>query len=277
MSGARVTHGGSELGRWEIASATPDPRLAWGVRGYVGVESRLTVKAERHLPSGEAAIVVNLGEPYEAVGPAGALKIGRAAVMGVHTQPFRTLGDGAKALVLIRLAPPTAQWLLGLPMSELADRWACLEDLEPVMASDLTGAVSAAADWPARFQAAERVLAARLTGAPVTPAAIAWDAIRRAGGALSIAGLAGASGVSHRRFTEAFRRAVGVGPKTAARIARFNRVLAALGRTGRAPGADAAAEHGYFDQAHMLAEFRAFAGAPPTAIRKSLAAFTLRA
>jgi methylphosphotriester-DNA--protein-cysteine methyltransferase len=277
MSGAvRIARGESELGRWEIASAASDPGLA-GVRGYVGVESRLAITSERHLPSGEAAIVVNLGEPYDVVGVAETLRVGRVAVMGVHTLPFLTLGDGAKRLLLARLSPTAAHRLLGLPMSELADRWIALEEVDAQLARDLGDSVTAAAGWEPQFGAAERVLGARLSEAPPSASANAWDAIRRAGGVLSIGELADASGASHRRFTERFRRDVGVGPKTAARLARFNRVLAGMGRTGALPGADAALAHGYFDQAHMLAEFRAFAGAPPSVIRKSAAAFTLRA
>jgi hypothetical protein len=238
MSGAdavRITRAESELGRWEIARAAPDPRLAPGLCGFIGVESQLTITAERRLPSGEAAIVVNLGEPYEVIGQAGALRVERAAVMGVHTLPFRTLGGGAKALVLVRLGPPAARRLLGVSMAELAGRWAALADVDATLADALAGAVAAARGWRARFEAVERVLGARLTDARPTPAAAAWQTIRRAGGALSIAALANASGVSHLRFTETFRRDVGVGPKTAARIARFNRVLAEMGRSASPP------------------------------------------
>lgn len=279
MSGAtvRMTRGESELGRWEIAAAPPDPTLAPGVRGYVGVASALTLTAERHLPSGEAAILVNLGEPYDVIGPGGALRVERAAVMGVHAAPFNTVCSGRKDLVLVRLAPPAAQRIVGRPMAQLAGRWAALEALDTDLARALVTGVSSASDWAGRFRAAERMLGERLAGAEVCRAAAAWEAIRRAGGAIRIDELARSADAGQRRFTAEFRRRVGVGPKTAARLARFNRVLRAMGRTGARPTASDAADYGYFDQPHMLGEFRAFAGAAPGAVLKSAAAFTLRA
>ena len=276
MSGVRITQGQSELGRWEIAAAPADPQLA-GVRGYVGLASELAITAERHLPSGEAAIVVNLGAPYEVTGPTGALRVGRAAVMGVHALPFRTFCSGRKSLLLVRLAPPAAQRLLGRPMTALAGRWAPLEEFDARLAQALTDVSMRRTDWADRFNGVDDVLGTRLGRLDPTAAATTWEAIRAAGGRGRIADLARVTGLTHRRFASDFRAAVGVGPKTAARLARFNRVLRGMGPAGAVPGADAAAEHGYFDQAHMIAEFRAFALATPTAVLRSAAAFTLRA
>ena len=273
----RITRAESELGRWEIATGGADPALAPGVRGYVGVTSALELTAERHLPSGEAAIIVNLGEAYDVLGPSGTLKIGRVALMGVHDAPFTTVCGGCKELVLVRLTPPAARRLAGRPMTELANRWVALEDLDANLARELSDGVAGAADWGGRFRAVERVLGERLAGARASQAAAAWEAIRHAGGAVRIGDLAWASGAGDRRFTAEFRREVGVGPKAAARLARFNRVLRAMRRTGARPTAADAADYGYFDQPHMLAEFRAFARAAPGAVLKSAAAFTLRA
>jgi hypothetical protein len=44
---------------------------------------------------------------------------------------------------------------------------------------------------------------------------------------------------------------------------RFRRALAALESEAHGDGAAVAAEHGYYDQAHFIAEFRAFAGDAP--------------
>ncbi len=57
-----------------------------------------------------------------------------------------------------------------------------------------------------------------------------------------------------------FAHHVGVTPKTFARVMRFRRAIE-LGK--RQQWADVAAELGYFDQSHLIADFREFAGETP--------------
>lgn len=87
-----------------------------------------------------------------------------------------------------------------------------------------------------------------------------WAGLRR--GDRSINELAGEVGWSARHLTDRFRAEVGLRPKEAARIARFDRARRAL-----RPGvrlADLAAEQGYADQSHLVREFQAFAGCAPS-------------
>jgi AraC-like DNA-binding protein len=55
-----------------------------------------------------------------------------------------------------------------------------------------------------------------------------------------------------------------VPPKTLARILRFEHALALLRRDDGARFAEIAERCGYYDQAHMNRDFRAFAGASPS-------------
>jgi AraC-like DNA-binding protein len=281
MEVPRTLRGDDEAGRWEMALGEPHTGLARDVPGYTGLRSHLAITTERHLPSGEAAILVNLGAPHtvaSAFGPPLIVGQGAVAVMGVHDHPFRTVAGGAKELIVIRLQPTAARALLGAPMGELANRWLALKDIDPPLAAELLERIDAVSGWRERFEAAERVVGARLAAGRHRPetAVWAWETIRRRGGRLSITALARAAGVSHRRLIGQFADAVGQTPKTAARVARFNSVLRAMRRRKRAAGADMALEFGYADQAHMIAEFRAFAGATPGGVARRAAAFTLR-
>ena len=72
---------------------------------------------------------------------------------------------------------------------------------------------------------------------------------------------------SRKHLAARFREEVGMGPKTIARIARFNRAQAmAVGGDGDG-WADIAAACGYADQAHLVREFTALAGTTPGAWR----------
>ena len=71
------------------------------------------------------------------------------------------------------------------------------------------------------------------------------------------------AGWSRRHFTSRFTRATGLRPKAFARVLRFQRAKELLVR----PDASLAAialDAGYYDQAHLNRDFRAFAGCTPT-------------
>jgi transcriptional regulator GlxA family with amidase domain len=78
-----------------------------------------------------------------------------------------------------------------------------------------------------------------------------------------VSDLARACAASPRRLERAFAREVGVRPKLFARIARLNAFLERLGDPQRARMVDLALEAGYFDQAHLLRDFRTLAGRTP--------------
>jgi len=78
------------------------------------------------------------------------------------------------------------------------------------------------------------------------------------GGAARIDDIALEAGISHH---------VGVSPKTLARVMRFRRVVDEL--SGHPDWADLATKYGYYDQSHLIADFRELAGATPNAFHFS--------
>jgi transcriptional regulator GlxA family with amidase domain len=85
-----------------------------------------------------------------------------------------------------------------------------------------------------------------------------------------VADLAAGTGWSGRHLASRFRAEIGLTPKAAARVVRFDRARRRLVEHVSGAGqagyqlADLAAETGYFDQAHLAREFRALAGVPPS-------------
>ncbi|WP_199099160.1 helix-turn-helix domain-containing protein [Dyella sp. ASV21] len=80
-----------------------------------------------------------------------------------------------------------------------------------------------------------------------------------------IASLVRDTGLSEYRFGRLFRRQVGMGPKRYARLMRFRRVVDAAYRCETVDWSSVAFDGGYGDQAHLIHEFRDFAGMTPTA------------
>jgi AraC-like DNA-binding protein len=67
---------------------------------------------------------------------------------------------------------------------------------------------------------------------------------------------------SHRHTTTRFTHQVGLGPKAAASVVRFERTAAEL---GNAPLAELAHRRGYADQSHLSRDFLKYTGETPTA------------
>lgn len=63
-----------------------------------------------------------------------------------------------------------------------------------------------------------------------------------------------------------FRDAVGISPKLFSRMQRFQRVFQAT-EGADSDWVDAAVQNGYFDQAHLIRDFREFAGKAPTSLQ----------
>lgn len=84
-------------------------------------------------------------------------------------------------------------------------------------------------------------------------------------GRLSIDAMSEHYGVSRQWFGRRFHEATGVPPKLFARIVRFQGLVHSLLATELSGWSGVAADVGFYDQAHMINEFRSMAGAPPTA------------
>jgi transcriptional regulator GlxA family with amidase domain len=88
--------------------------------------------------------------------------------------------------------------------------------------------------------------------------------LTRTHGAVGVGALKARYGVSARQFDRAFTRQVGMAPKVYARMLRFQRALALKQAGSASSWTQVAQAAGYFDQAHMIRDFRAFADATPT-------------
>lgn len=194
---------------------------------------------------------------------------GRLVVVGTRTGPLRARIPRAEGAVIVRFRAGGAYPFFGVPISELTDRVVPLDALWGPDASRLETTLRELADPVRRVRALESVLLARLAGPqlyepPATRAVQkALRLLEREDAPRGLPELARSVGLSERQFRRSFHQVVGVAPKTAARILRFRRALdrARATREGWGTIAD---ELGYYDQAHLASDFRAFAGHPPS-------------
>ncbi|MFI5299364.1 MAG: helix-turn-helix domain-containing protein [Polyangiales bacterium] len=164
--------------------------------------------------------------------------------------------------------------VLGVSASALAGRIIALEDLwGDAAARRLFDRLGDARNSAAAAGVLENTIAERLTGAAGSSARaqLALGAAERLASA-NVTAVAIDLGVSERHLRRVFRETVGISPKTFARLARFRRALHAARADGHASWASIATAAGYYDQAHLIAEFRTIAGVTPQGLLGELRA-----
>jgi AraC-like DNA-binding protein len=178
---------------------------------------------------------------------------------------------GRAQCVQIDFTPLGAYRFFRLPMSEIASRMVTLEDLGDPGISELRDRLAAMNDWDQRLDAVEDFARGRLLGAGTHHAGVAWayDQILKQSGKTRISDLAATLEWSRKHLNQRFHELIGVGPKTVARMVRFNRAMA-IAKTHEGSGwADIAFAAGYADQAHLTREFREFAGVTPARLPRT--------
>ena len=268
------------------------PLVAWyhGYRQTGGRPAR-----HRGLPSPWLTVIITLDEPLtiqEHPDPRQAASAHQVLVGGLHTSPALVTHDGSQSGIQLGVTPLGARVLLGAPAGALATLDLEGDQVIGRFAADLQDRVRAAATWAGRFAILDALFAARAglgpggsrpgdagpvrsrTGPMDTRDLIApevryaWRTLLTTCGAVPVAELARETGWSARHLDNRFRAEIGLTPKAAARVIRFDRARRMLMRrvgAGGAPAlADLAAAGGYYDQAHLAREFRGLAGVPPS-------------
>jgi len=185
--------------------------------------------------------------------------------MGPRHKVHRKSIRGGQRTVCVRLPLGTCHAVLGEPASEFAGRIVALGELWNTAATQrLEEQLAAARDADAAVVSLKASIAERLEprACSNTSARLVQSAARRLQ-SHNVASVAKDLGVSERHLRRVFHEMVGLSPKAIFKLMRFQRALrAAQGGRNRA-WSDIAVGAGYYDQAHLIADFRSIAGATP--------------
>ena len=195
--------------------------------------------AHRVLPDGCADLVFDLTN-------------GDADVVGTMTRPLVIPPAGPSHAFGVRFRPGRAAAFLKLPIAELTDARVPLRDIWR--------------SWDGQIDigALETELLKRLDPDRDRRVDAAVATIVATAGNARIDELAQSIGISRQHLARQFQHHVGLSPKAFARVMRFRRLIDTLGDRADIDWADAAAEHGYADQSHLIREFRELAGTTPS-------------
>lgn len=240
----------------------------WFLSDGTPVEPR---EIERIVPDGCTELIFHLGDPFERVTARGLERQASAFLVGqmphfILLQPSReieTLG--------VRFRPAGARRFFREPASDLSGRFVALHDLWGTAAAErLQSRLHEAAGRAELLLVLERALRAALReDAGEGVVARTAERILRSEGQISVREAARHAGLSERSLERRFQDELGLTPKLFARIVRLQGALRAVGRCERPDWADVAAGCSYFDQPHLIRDFRALTGETPSEFVKN--------
>jgi AraC-like DNA-binding protein len=232
------------------------------VRVVVPAAARRFEPFER-LPDGTVSLLLRV---IECDAASNSLR-GDLIVAGPRTSALYKTVPSIPLALFVRFRPGAATLILGVPADELTNRIVTLEELWGCEATHLHDRLLSARGLGEMLELLQRAFHVRAirnresASAPVAKRALRL--ITESAMPVRVNELAASIGVSARHLRRTFTALVGIGPKEFARIIRFQRALraASLGTNWTSIAMIA----GYYDQAHMIAEFRALVGTTPEA------------
>ncbi|MFC3714752.1 helix-turn-helix domain-containing protein [Luteimonas soli] len=221
-------------------------------------------------PDGHCELLAELGVPLRFHGPDGEVRADQALCFAAQQRgPIRLQAAGPVHCIGIRLAPACSALVAGAALPRLRDHAPDLRTLDPAFAADFHAAAQASA--ASRSPEPLWQLMRGRCGTFV-PDALVERAVARLderAGDLRIGTLATQLAISLRTLQARFLAAVGMTPKEYARVRRLQALLRTLD-DGIAGIAEAAAAHGYTDQAHATHDLAHWTGITPARLVRAL-------
>jgi AraC-like DNA-binding protein len=249
------------------AARLPADSLRPFISHYAGATMKgLPPGTHAGLPSRHVDLIISLDRPVDVIRmPSTAQHPGTfaALVSGLQDAPALVRQGGDFEGIHCFLRPHGVRAVLGVPSRDLTSRVVHLSDIWGRAADRLIERLRSARSWHQRFSLLDEAFLRAMKPVEGSRALEwAWRRLVETDGTLQVHQLARELAVSRRHLSQQFRSEFGVGPKTAARIFRFERAcrLIADQQTSLAQIASAC---GFHDQAHMTKEWHALAGSAP--------------
>lgn len=156
---------------------------------------------------------------------------------------------------------------LHLPLVEMTDRVVALHEVWNNFSKELEPRLFEAPDDRRRINLVEDLLLTMVGKYDMhadTHVKNAVECIASKQGLISIEELTGQIGLGRRQLERKFALQVGVSPKLYTRIIRFQKIFNLVQRTEKYKWPDVSVDCGYYDQSHLIRDFKTFSGRTPS-------------
>jgi AraC-like DNA-binding protein len=251
-------------------SYRPGPPLNELVDYFWLIEGGQATRLEKILPCGAVELVINLKDNeidiHDPEQPELFRRFSGAVFSGTYSRSFVCNALQHEAIMGVHFLAGGAFPFLDTDTSELTNAHANLADLWGTSALELRERLSTAATPEERFRIMEGHLRRRLhyrtTCQLQTQFALKMFANGGGNGA-SVRDVSRELGLSQRRFIQMFSSQVGLTPKLFCRILRFQRARVFAEKLTTPDWPELAVTCGYFDQSHLIKDFKEFSGSTP--------------
>jgi AraC-like DNA-binding protein len=193
-----------------------------------------------------------------------------ASVVGTMTRAIVVPPLHPRTFTAIRFRPGGAFGFLHLPMIELSDQNV---DLTTIWndTSEFVEAIEVTRSSEERAHVLDRELLKRVASAKPTDSVLqaALARIRQSCGQLRVDALSAELGVSRQHLTRKFDEQIGISTKMFSRVWRLQSAVARIRHVQDIDWSDLALDSGYYDQAHMIGEFRELVDETPASFSKT--------
>lgn len=249
---------------WEVACPQGPSRVA-GVT-MAGFRVR-DLNALRMVPHPAVTLLLDFGAGAPVMDYAGQQQLGSVvAGPGVGSGGAVWARGENVECVQVRLSPVIARAVLGISPAELDGAIVTLADLWGRAAARIRERLGETSSWQDRFALTDALLTRRFeAGRSVDPeVSWAWHRIADGRGMVRVDELAAEVGWSRKRLWSRFGSQLGLPPKRAVKLVRFDHAAHRL--VAGEDAARVAADAGYADQSHLHRDVRAFTGVTPATV-----------
>lgn len=187
-------------------------------------------------------------------------------ICGQKTSFFDVLPTGKISMLSVQFYPHSAGLFFDLPMHELSDETLDLQDILGTIARELEEQLHDLVTLEQRINHIERFLLSRLN----RKTEHAWNRIvgnirliNQSNGMITAKGLASEACLSSKQHERIFKQFVGLSPKQYLKVIRFQYTLFAHQQFPYESLTELAYRCGYYDQSHMINDFRELSGITP--------------
>lgn len=206
-------------------------------------------------------------------GQEGFVPQGESVVVGPQVTRVNLIVGKSHKAVAVGFHPGGLYRLLGIPMTEIYDEGFDARDLIGPEIREVNERLKEAKDFDAIKQVVENYLLGKLSALKMAlPIDEALKVLLRFDGNIPIENIASLSCLGLRQFERKCRERLGVPPKLYARLARFSKAYRLRESRPGLSWTNITYECGYFDQMHLIRDFRQFAGVSPGVISGTISA-----
>ncbi|MCD7901389.1 MAG: helix-turn-helix domain-containing protein [Bacteroides sp.] len=242
----------------------PSPELTPYIQRYWVLKmENISGINQRIIPNGCVELMFNRGDKIML--PADNSLYPVSFIKGQNTKYYDLLPSGNVDLISVSFTSYGASTFFSPPINKFCYERVDVRDIDDPLIVDLSDRIAETKDNGTCIKLIEQFLIGRFKPQKDYTQKRLFAAIHiiNQNKQIHVASLSEVACVSYRQFIRIFTENIGIAPKEYVRIIRFQRALSIMENKKSISSVDLAFEAGYYDQSHLINEFRSFTGYTP--------------